>query len=552
MRILGISPYHDASVCILDDGEITYFSKQERLTRKKRDELGENQLTVLNYVLDNYQDTPIDKIVICSPTPNSQGVDWLQMYMWTKIKNAKGCQIIKYCQDHHLAHATLAFNNSGFKEALTFVIDRNGAMMEDRIRESESVFICKYPANFKTIYKNYFLVNKGQDYDVENHQLVSKMKKIFKDAEVKGDSTMNITKVYESATTLIGQHVLENGKTMGLAGYGKDKKFPDLMNDDLYFHYHGMEVGYKEHFGLQNKNFDKRKSLYADYAFQVQKQTQEMVLNLVKKFVKKTGIRNVCLTGGYALNVVTNGYLIEKLPHLNFYFEPLADDSGNSLGAAMDIYRTLTKDKTIRKLVHTFFNHTKEKIKPVGKKCSVADIAKALSKQKTVAVYYGKAESGPRALGHRSILFDARNKNAKDIVNKIKKREWYRPFACSVLEEDANEYFIMYGLNESPFMTISFPVRKEKKNIIPGVIHVDNSCRIQTVNNSIPHFFELLTEFKYLTNVPVLLNTSFNLAGEALVESYEDAIKTFKKSDIDILWFPETERYINDKSNLAI
>ena len=91
-----------------------------------------------------------------------------------------------------------------------------------------------------------------------------------------------------------------------------------------------------------------------------------------------------------------------------------------------------------------------------------------------------------------------------------------------------------------------------KKNIIPGVIHVDNSCRIQTVNNSIPHFFELLTEFKYLTNVPVLLNTSFNLAGEALVESYEDAIKTFKKSDIDILWFPETERYINDKSNLAI
>lgn len=86
MRILGISPYHDASVCILDDGEITYFSKQERLTRKKRDELGENQLTVLNYVLDNYQDTPIDKIVICSPTPNSQGVDWLQMYMWTKIK----------------------------------------------------------------------------------------------------------------------------------------------------------------------------------------------------------------------------------------------------------------------------------------------------------------------------------------------------------------------------------------------------------------------------------------------------------------------------------
>lgn len=552
MRIVGIAPYHDASICVLDDGEITYFSKQERLSRRKRDELGEKQLEALDYVLKNFQDPPIDKVVICSPTPGSVGVDWIQMYMWDKIVNRKGCQIIKYCEDHHLCHATLAFNNSGFEEALAFVIDRNGAMMEDRMRESETVFTCEYPAKLNTIYKNYFLVNKGQDHDVENFKLVAKMKNIFKDAEVKGDSTMNITKVYESATTLIGQHVLENGKTMGLAAYGKDKKFPNLLNDDLYFHYHGMEVGYKEHFGLQNKDFDRRNKLFANYAFQVQKQTQDMVLDLVKKFIKKTGIRNVCLTGGYALNVVTNGYLIKNLPHVQFYFEPLADDSGNSLGAAMDLHRTLTKDKTIRELKHTFFNHVKEEIKPVGKKCSVGDIAKALTEQKTVAMFYGKAEAGPRALGHRSILFDARNKNAKDIVNKIKKREWYRPFACSVLEEDAGEYFNMYGLSESPFMTISFPVNEDKKDVIPGVVHVDNSCRIQTVNKSIPYLWQLITEFKYLTNVPVLLNTSFNLSGEALVESYEDAIKTFKKSDIDILWFPETERYIDEKSDLAI
>lgn len=180
-----------------------------------------------------------------------------------------------------------------------------------------------------------------------------------------------------------------------------------------------------------------------------------------------------------------------------------------------------------------------------------SEVVKNIIDGKIVAFFQGDSEWGPRALGNRSILFDPRNPNAKDLVNIIKKREWYRPFACSVLEEDANEYFNTY-LQDSPFMTISFPVREDKKDVIPGVVHVDGSCRIQTVNNSIPHFYNLLTEFKYLTNVPVLLNTSFNLAGEALVESYEDAIKTFKKSDIDILWFPETERYINDKSDLAI
>ena len=167
MRIVGIAPYHDASICVLDDGEITYFSKQERLSRRKRDELGKKQLEALDYVLKNFQDPPIDKVVICSPTPGSVGVDWIQMYMWDKIVNRQGCQIIKYCEDHHLCHATLAFNNSGFEEALAFVIDRNGAMMEDRMRESETVFTCEYPAKLNTIYKNYFLVNKGQDHDVE-------------------------------------------------------------------------------------------------------------------------------------------------------------------------------------------------------------------------------------------------------------------------------------------------------------------------------------------------------------------------------------------------
>ena len=153
-----------------------------------------------------------------------------------------------------------------------------------------------------------------------------------------------------------------------------------------------------------------------------------------------------------------------------------------------------------------------------------------------MAVFNGQAEVGPRSLGNRSILFDARNPKAKDIVNRIKHREWYRPFACSVLKEDFGKYFETYGLNESPNMTVSFPV---KSNLIPGVTHVDGSCRIQTVDQTIPHFCNLLKEFRKLTEVSVVLNTSFNLAGDPLVENPEDAIKVFNQSEIDVLWFPE-------------
>jgi carbamoyltransferase len=547
MRILGISPYHDASVCVVEDGKVKYFSKQERLTKIKRDSLKENNLTVLNYVLDNFKDKPIDKVVICSPTPNSFFVEWLQTYLLKKIKN--NCEIIKYCTHHHLAHASLSFYNSGFKKALCLVIDRNGALIEDKIRESESLFVAEYPCEFIPIYKNYYLKNKGEKYDVENHKLISQLKKENKNCEIYGDSTLNITKVYESATTLIGQNILENGKTMGLSAYGKDKPFNNLFvnhqpNDNLFFHYIESEVGYKDYIYNQVKEVPKNKTLYADYAFQVQKQTQEEVLYLVKKYTKKTDIKNVCLSGGYALNVVTNEFLIKNLPNINFYFELLADDSGNSIGAALHLYRKITKDKKINKLNNIFFNHKKDNFKIKGQKSSISKIAKLLSEQKIIAVYNEQAEAGPRALGNRSILFDARNKKAKEIVNKIKKREWYRPFACSVLEEYARDYFNMYHLKNSPFMTISFPVLKNKLKIIPGVIHVDNSCRIQTVNKSIPHLYKLLTEFKKITNVPVLLNTSFNIAGNPLVESKEDAIKTFKESDIDVLWFPELGKII--------
>ena len=544
MRIIGISPMHDSSVAIIHNGQVEYFSKEERLTRKKRDM--RPYLSFDNAI--KYSKGKVDYVVISSPTGDDNFNNQLEHYIKKKID----VKVIRLCDHHHLSHASLAFYNSGFDKSLTVVIDRNGSKF-DRLRESESIFISEYPHQFQPIYKSYWLEKIGIFEDNLNYEKIKEITKDWPDCDIVADSTMNITKVYESATTLIGQDALENGKTMGLAAYGKDQSFKslfvnDVPNTNLFVSRidYNQQVILKDHLQKQIKEVPKTNyEFYANYAFQVQKQTQQQVLKLVKRYVEKTGIKKVCLTGGYGLNVVTNEYLVKNLPDVQFYFEPIADDTGNSIGAAMYVYRNETKDKKKYPLKHTFFNHIKENFDTLeGVNVTTKEIANYLSQSKIVAVYNGQAEAGPRALGNRSILFDPRNPNAKDIVNKVKNREWYRPFAGSVLKEDMKNYFETHHIKFSPFMTISFQVKENKKNIIPGVIHKDNSCRIQSVDTDIPHFYNLLKEFKSITNESVLLNTSFNMAGEALVESFNDAINTFNKTEIDILWFPELGKMI--------
>jgi carbamoyltransferase len=458
---------------------------------------------------------------------------------------------VEYSDQHHLVHANLAFYNSGFSEALVFVIDRNGSVFFDSCRESETVYIASYPNNFVPIYKNFWVEKNNA------HEEIAKFQKENPDCEVNGRSMFGIVKVYESATSLIGQHPLENGKVMGLSAYGnKDIVYPELFTNKITANdYYFSHIQQNKTFSVINRDLNKfstktvtkeNHSLYSDYAWQVQKQTQEAVLELIKKYTEKTGIKNVCITGGYGLNVVANYFYITELEDINFFFEPLADDSGNSIGAAMKLYRDTTLDKTIFKLEHTFFNGIKYDLKDIaGKDVSVGDVAKLLSNGKSIGVYNGISEAGPRALGNRSILFDARDKDAKDKVNKIKNREWYRPFAGMVLEDDASIYFNMGKIKQSEFMTISFPVTEKAKDTIPGVIHVDDTCRIQTINNNNPVIFNLLNEFKSITGVGVLLNTSFNLAGEPLIETPYDAFKTLKNSILDYVWFPEISKLVS-------
>ena len=169
-----------------------------------------------------------------------------------------------------------------------------------------------------------------------------------------------------------------------------------------------------------------------------------------------------------------------------------------------------------------------------------SDVVKNIIDGKIVAIFQGGSEWGPRALGNRSILFDPRNPDAKDIVNKVKKREWYRPFAGTILLKHANDYFEMLTIKETPYMSYAIPAKQKAKDEVPGIIHVDGTCRIQTVTREQnKHFYDLIEEFYKQTGVPILFNTSFNLAGEPLVETLEDAKDTVNRSDIDLLYTPE-------------
>jgi carbamoyltransferase len=549
VQTLGVSFAHDSGTCLYKDGKILSFYKEERLSRKKRDR---NPYLSLIKTLENMEGE-IDSLALCPvlPTDYSTVFSILSKYGHEHQK----MKIFDLHQSHHLQHASLAFYNSGFEQANVIVVDRNGSEMFGA-RESETIFEASYPAKFNPIYKSFWIY--------ENYsQMLLKHWSLENSVEVDAKSLFGIVKVYESATTLIGQGALENGKIMGLSAYGdKTKKFPDFFvnntnipNDFYFSHTNGIDGEYQsiyeDFYHLLDKDFsEKNYQDYADLSWQVQKQTQSAVAHLVKKAISKNKIKNIVISGGYGLNVVSNQFLIKSFPDVNFYFEPIADDSGNCIGGAMLAYRSESEDKRIRGINTTFFHGQRYSLKHiVGKKTSLPDIAKMIVDNKSVAIYNGLAEAGPRSLGNRSILFNAMNKNAKKIINVVKKREWYRPFALSVLKQDAEKYFEMIGLDESKFMTISFDALSETKKLFPGVVHVDGSCRIQTVDEEDGILFYILSEIKKISGHGVVLNTSFNLAGQPLVETPENALEVLNNSDLDAVWFAESSSLVFNKKN---
>ena len=504
MKVVALFSGHGASAVVLEDGVVTNYFKEERYSRKKHDE-------GIEHIYQMILDSDPDYIILNTNYDEDEKRELIRRV------NPR-VQFIETKESvHHLHHASLAFYNSGFDKALVLVVDACGGVVGEDEYEGESIYFARYPCKFTPIYKK----NWSEEHVIHDP---------------------NIGNLYNSAALAIGQTIDDCGKAMGLSSYGDriwEIKFTlDRVNNYFQECPDFLDVLFRRrdryYIDINKDNYKK----FADYCCEVQWHCQEQVCELVGKYVKKTGVKKVCIGGGYGLNILTNYQLIKRFPDVEFYFEPLCDDGGNSIGAAMYAYRKLTQDMTVKPITTTAHHGIIHKTDLIhGEYCNEYDIARLLYKNKSVAIFNGHAESGQRALGNRSILFNALNPDARDIVNRIKKREWYRPFAAIVLEEDAHLYFD--DVIPNPYMTVCFPVNTD---LIPGVTHIDKTCRVQTVSTG--HLYDLLQEFKRLSGHGILLNTSFNLAGEPLIETPEQAIITLCSSELDYLWFYETKQLL--------
>lgn len=411
---------------------------------------------------------------------------------------------------HHIAHAASSFSVSGFKKANIITIDASG--------EDESGILAF-----------------GHD---------SKIEKIHKIGLRDSLGTM-----YARATGVLGFIMnSQEGKTMGLAAYGQpDEEFIKRIikiENGLFSLQKGYQSQVIKKFGSK-KAIDPLSESSKILAASIQRIVEDAGINFAKHLFEKRGIKNFCLAGGVTLNCDMNAKIL-ALPFVkNIFIQPAAHDAGCALGAAFEAYSRLG-GKIDFVMEHAYWGpeYSNQEIEQVLKESKLRyrrcedieeDTARLLSKGKIVGWFQGRMEIGPRALGNRSILTHPGLEHMKDKVNaEVKHREMWRPFAPSILEEDAPDY--LEGYYPSPFMLLTFNVKEDKKRFMSQATHVDGTARVQTVNKKTnPKYYKLIDSFKRLTGIPVVLNTSFNDKGEPLVMSPKDALRTFSSTGMDVL-----------------
>lgn len=551
MYILGISAYyHDSAAALVKDGELIAAVQEERFTRKKHDEAfpfnaikfclekAGIDINEVDYV--GFYDKPFVKFERLLKTHLEffpRGFKgfltampiWLRHKLWLKevIRKELGYKKDNILfNEHHLSHAASAFLVSPFEESAIITVDGVGEWSTAT-----------------------YGIGRGNDINLFY--------------EIRFPHSLGL--LYSAFTYYLGFKVNSaEYKVMGLAPYGKPRYYDRLkelieVRDDGSF---VMNMKYFEYpYGLKMTNgfFDKlfggppRKpetevtEREADIAASVQKITEEIMLKMANYVHKQTGMKNLCMAGGVALNCVANGRLLRESPFENIYIQPAAGDAGGAVGVAFYIYNTVLKHPRRFVMNHAYFGteYSDEEIKRTLEQFSapyselereelIQQVARHLAEGKIIGWFQGRMEFGPRALGARSILADPRRAEMKDIINaKVKHREAFRPFAPTVLEEKVNEFFEFDG--KSPFMLLVAHTKDGFKRI-PAVTHVDGTARLQTISREDnPLYYDLISEFERLTGVPVILNTSFNVRGEPIVCSPEDAYRCFMRTGLDYL-----------------
>ena len=582
-KILGISAfYHDSAATLLENGKIIAAAQEERFSRKKHD--SSFPINSINFLLRQSQCklNDVDKIIFYEKpflkferlletyigfSPNGYKQFSKAIPIWLKEKLFQKNQIFEYLKsidnqfedkskiffsEHHLSHAASAFYPSPFDKAIILTADGVGEWATTTVAIGE------------------------------NNRI-----KMLKEIHF----PHSIGLLYSAFTYYTGFKV--NGgeyKLMGLAPYG-EPKYTQLIQENLIdikndgsFRLNQKFFDYATGLTMTNKMFDdlfnnkprdpEREDLnqfHMDIAASIQKVTEDLILKIAKNLFNEYKIPNLCLAGGVALNCVANGKILREKIFKNIWIQPAAGDAGGSLGAAMAYWYNeleMKRPQNSRDLMRCSYlgpEYSNDEVKKILSEIGANFISTSkdelleytsnkLIEGNAVGWFQGKMEFGPRALGGRSILGDARSPEMQKKLNlKVKFRESFRPFAPAVLFEDLNEWFDLD--NESPYMLLVGKVKKDKlinnqekinlakglekldiiRSKIPAVTHVDNSARIQTVTKENGLYQELIRKFKDKTGCPVIVNTSFNVRGEPPVNTPIDAYKCFMSTDLDIL-----------------
>jgi carbamoyltransferase len=545
--ILGTGLSHDGSVCILKDGKIAIAIEKERITRKKHD--GGNDSQAIHYCLDALGITLSD-LALAVQCANFEKDIRPDRYMGTRPfpKDFPVATI-----SHHLAHAYSAIGTSPFRQANVLVIDGAGSPAaqcddwpDDTVKDhwlSQVGFYCEKDSFYH--YDGTVLKCLHKDFS-----------EIKANAPRSGSIRMptnyhSIGGVYAAVSHYCFGNLDDAGKLMGLAPYGNEKKFQqpifELKDGTVTVLHESFHV--LQHPSANYDEFKTNFNHYADVARWVQRETERAVVYVATHRVNQWPHANLCYAGGVALNAVANGCLLKNRIVDHLYLQPAAADNGLSIGCAYYGWHHLLQ----RELLHNsnesvFFGKPysscaiKNALEAYDVSISwqqapdyVQQTAKLLAEGKTVGWFQQGAEFGPRALGHRSILADPRRKDIRTHINgNIKFREDFRPFAPAVIKEEANNYF-KYGW-DSPYMILIDEIRDEWRDELSGIVHVDGTCRVQTVDkgeNAL--FYALINQFRQETGIPVLVNTSFNRKGMPIVETPEEAIKFFLECGLDVL-----------------
>ena len=582
-NILGISSfYHDSAAALIIDGEIISAVQEERFTRIKHDPsfpinsisflLDQNKLSLDDVDYVAFYDKPFLKFerlleTYVANAPKGFNSFRMAMPIWLKEKLFQKIVLTKEFKkfskkfnqnkllftEHHYSHAASAFYPSPFEEAVVLTLDGVGEWATTAIS-----------------------IGKGNKLDIVK--------------EIHFPHSLGL--LYSAFTYYLGFKVNSGEyKIMGLAPYGEPKykktileNLIDIKNDgsfrlnQSFFNYAtGLTMTNSKFSNLFGQNVRKSETelltqFHMDIAASIQSATEEVILKIAKYLNKEYNISNLCMAGGVALNCVANAKILESGYFKNLWIQPAAGDAGGAIGAALSVWhKELKKIRKVNKsdsMKGSFLgpeynqNDVENLLTKCGAKydvCSEKEIidltVESLKKGKAVGWFQGKMEFGPRALGSRSIIADPRSEKMQKLLNlKVKYRESFRPFAPSILREEVNNWFDLN--NDSPYMLLVANVKKEhcndmteeekklfgidklniKRSIIPAVTHVDYSARVQTVHKETnPKYHKLIHEFKNKTDLPIIVNTSFNVRGEPIVCSPEDAFRCFMGTELDVL-----------------